>query len=127
MAKYSDFRVNFDIHPVREDLSLLEDDAAVKRSIRNLLTTHVGERFYDNVSLGSGLDDVLFENVTAEFETVVAEQIKRTLANYEPRALVRQVAVKAEEDQNRYSVDLIFSVKNIPNTYTLSLLLYRIR
>lgn len=127
MAKYSDFRVNVDIHPLKGDLVPLEDADAVKRSIRNLLTTRPGERFYDNIALGSGLDDVLFENVTREFEEVVSDQIKRTLANYEPRAIVKQVAVKAQEDQNRYAVDLMFSVKNLPSVFSLSLLLYRVR
>ena len=56
---YSDIPTNFTIHPVKEDLVLLYNEDAVKRSIRSLLLTDPYERFF-NPGLGSDLDNILF-------------------------------------------------------------------
>jgi len=64
---YSDIPTNFDVHPVKEDLVLVTNESAVKRSIRNLLLTDPYERFF-NPLIGSGIRQTLFENVSKDTE-----------------------------------------------------------
>lgn len=127
MPKYSDLKTNLDVHPIKQDLVLLEDVDAIKRSIKNICLTRPGERFYQNIDFGVGLDDFLFENITPGFVTIVEDQIKRAINNYEPRAIVNKVKVTVNESHNAYSAQITFTPRNIPTQATLSLILTRVR
>ena len=61
--KYKDLNLNFTRHPIKKDLIPLTDAAAVKRSIRNLVQIgHFEKPFHPEI--GSGVRDMLFENMT---------------------------------------------------------------
>jgi phage baseplate assembly protein W len=123
---YSDIPTNFDVHPVKEDLVLLTNEQAVKRSIRNLLLTDPFERFF-NPNLGAGIRQSLFENMSSDTEYVLKEKIKETITNYEPRASLYSVNVKALPDENAYFASLIFYITNNTAPITLDLILRRVR
>jgi len=123
---YSDIPTNLDVHPIKEDIVLLTNEAAVKRSIRNLLLTDPYERFF-NPGLGSGIRQSLFENMGLETEYILTEKIKETIINYEPRANLHSVKVKAQFDDNAYSATIVFSVLNRTTPVTLDLILRRVR
>jgi phage baseplate assembly protein W len=123
---YSDIPTNFDVHPVKEDLVLVTNESAVKRSIRNLLLTDPYERFF-NPLLGSGIRQTLFENVSKDTEFFLKEKITETIVNYEPRADLISVGVKALPDENAYSASIIFAISNSTQPVTLDLVLRRVR
>ena len=123
---YSDLTTNFTIHPVKGDLILLTNEDAVKRSIINLMFTDPYERFF-SPNIGAGLKAYLFENITQDTEFLIKEKIKEVITNYEPRANLINVSVKALQDQNMYSASIIFSVLNSINPVTLDILLRRVR
>ena len=123
---YSDLTTNFTIHPVKGDLILLTNEDAVKRSIINLMFTDPYERFF-SPNIGAGLKAYLFENITQDTEFLIKEKIKEAITNYEPRANLINVSVKALPDQNMYSASIIFSVLNSINPVTLDILLRRVR
>jgi phage baseplate assembly protein W len=123
---YSDLTTNFIIHPVKGDLILLTNENAVKRSIINLMFTEPYERFF-SPNIGAGLKAYLFENITQDTEFLIKEKIKEVITNYEPRANLINVSVKALPDQNMYSASIIFSVLNNINPVTLDVLLRRVR
>jgi phage baseplate assembly protein W len=123
---YSDIPTNFDIHPIKEDLVLITNETAVKRSIRNLLLTDPYERFF-NPQLGSGIRQVLFENVSKDTEFFLREKIRETILNYETRAILYDVEVKAVPDDHYYSVSIIFAISNSTQQVTLDLILRRVR
>ena len=123
---YSDIPTNFDVHPVKEDLVLVTNESAVKRSIRNLLLTDPYERFF-NPLIGSGIRQTLFENVSKDTEFFLKEKITETIVNYEPRADLISVGVKALPDENAYSASIIFAVSNSTQPVTLDLVLRRVR
>jgi phage baseplate assembly protein W len=125
-AFYSDITTNFDIHPVKEDLVLLTNEQAVKRSIRNLLLTDPGERFF-RPNIGAGIRQSLFENISRDTEFIIKEKIVETVKNYEPRASLYSVNVKALPDENAYSASIIFYVTNNTSPITLDLILRRVR
>jgi len=123
---YSDIPSNFNIHQIKEDLVLLTNEDAVKRSIRSLLLTDPYERFF-NPDLGAGIRHSLFENVSADTEYVLKEKIRETIINYEPRAKLYSVNVTALPDDNAYSATIVFSIINSSTQITLDLILKRVR
>jgi phage baseplate assembly protein W len=123
---YSDLTTNLSVHPIKGDLLLLSDEAAVKRSIINLMYTEPYERFF-NPSIGAGLKAYLFENISQDTEYIIKEKIIEVISNYEPRANIINVSVKALPDQNLYNASIIFSVLNNVNPVTLEVILRRVR
>ena len=123
---YSDIGTNLDVHPIKEDLILLTNEAAVKRSIRNLLLTDPYERFF-HPGIGSGIKHSLFENINSDTEFIIKERIRETIINYEPRAILYSVTVKALPDENSYSASIVFSVVYNTTPVTLDLVLKRVR
>ena len=100
---------------------------AVKRSIRNLiLTNHFEKPFHPEI--GSGVRDMLFENMTPVTSHILARKIEDVILNFEPRA--RLVGVRAEPilDRNTYEVTIEFYVVNQPTELVdLSVMLERLR
>ena len=123
---YSDFYSNFDLELVKKDLRSYKNEDSVKRSIRNILLTDKGERFF-NPTFGSDIRKMLFENFSPSTEQVVVDLIKTAIGNHEPRANVIDVSVSGDPDQNSMYVNIVFSVINKAEPVTLELILNRIR
>lgn len=123
---YSDITTNFNIHPIKGDLMLLTDADAVKRSIRNLVFTDPFERFF-NPLLGGGINASLFENISRDTEDIIKIRITETIENYEPRANLISVKVKAFPDQNAYNVTIVFSINSSVQPIQLDFILRRVR
>lgn len=123
---YSDFYSNFDLELVKRDLLSYKNEDSVKRSIRNILLTDKGERFF-NPTFGSDIRKMLFENFSPSTEQVVADLIKTAIGNHEPRANVIDVNVSGNPDQNSMYINIVFSVINKAEPVTLELILNRIR
>ena len=119
---YSDIDFNFTKKPVVGDIALTYDTQAVIKSIRNLLLTKHYERFF-NPDLGSNLDAILFENVGNMPASLLENQIRTMIGNYEPRASLVDVIVDPDPDRNSYNVTLTFYITNatLPTTVTLIL------
>lgn len=84
------------------------------------------ERFF-NPNIGAGLKAYLFENISQDTEYIIKEKIIEVISNYEPRANIINVSVKALPDQNLYTASIIFSVLNNVNPVTLEVILRRVR
>jgi len=84
---YRDLDLDFILHPVTEDLSLLYNDNSIKRSVRNLIKTNYNERPF-RPRLGSNITALLFENVDPITISVMKDEISNLLSNYEPRIAV---------------------------------------
>jgi hypothetical protein len=125
-ARYKDFYTNLDAHPVRKDLFVLEDADAIQTSIKNILFTNYGERFFQP-EFGSGIKHLLFENITAETEYTLRRKIEISIRNYEPRVSYLEVYVNGIPDENTYVVTIYFSIVNRPENYKFNLILNRVR
>ena len=124
---YKDLNLNFTRHPVKGTLSALTDVAAVKRSVRNLVMyNHYEKPFHPEI--GSGVRDILFENMTPITANALQRKIQDTIKNFEPRALLAAVEVIPNLDNNRYEVIVEFYLQNAPNELVdISFALERIR
>jgi phage baseplate assembly protein W len=123
---YSDIDFTFTKRPVVGDIALSYDNQAVIRSIRNLLLTNHFERPF-NPSLGSGINALLFEPVSTITASLLENEIRTMIKNYEPRALLDRLDVSPSEDQNAYNVYLSFYIENATLPTTVTLLLERNR
>ncbi|PCJ96779.1 MAG: hypothetical protein COA52_00810 [Hyphomicrobiales bacterium] len=123
---YSDLKRDFERHPVKRDITLATNEIAVKNSIINLIFTGPYER-YRKPTLGAGIPQDLFENISPETEYQVEKRIEETITNYEPRANLISVKALAQNDLNNYVVTITFSVKNSFDPITISQILRRIR
>jgi phage baseplate assembly protein W len=123
---YSDFFVNFNAHPNTGFLLKRTDIEAVKRSIRNLLSTEQGERIY-NENYGSRIRSLLFELPTSINKEQLKSSIESAIENYEPRADLKEVVVGLSNDETTYVIDVYFSVINNPNLQNLQIKMDRVR
>ena len=57
---FKDISLSFEPHPVTKDLPVLKNEAAIRRSVRNIVETIQGERFFDSL-FGSDVRSTLFE------------------------------------------------------------------
>lgn len=123
---YSDFYDNFAVHPTKKDLLRATNEAAVKTSIRNLLLTNRGEHFFEGESIGSDVTRQLFEHTGPATEGVVADLIKSTINNHEPRCRLIDVRVDVG-DERQMVATIIFSLINKQEPITLEVALDRVR
>jgi phage baseplate assembly protein W len=123
---YSDLDLRFIPQPGTKDVSLSFDDQAVIRSVRNLLLTKPFERLFQP-NVGSQIDALLFEPITALTATMLKDQIVQTIKNYEPRAAIASIDVNAYPDQDGYSVALFFYIGNNSQPTGVNLVLKRSR
>jgi len=123
---YSDFNSNLDKTYINNDVLLNINEDSVKQSIKNILQTNTGERFF-NPSFGSDVNRMLFENFSSASEQIVSDLIKTSINNFEPRANILDVIVNGSPDENYMEVTIIFSVINRSEPVTLELILNRIR
>ena len=100
---YKDLNLNFTKHPIKQTLTPLTDVAAVKRSVRNLVMyNHYEKPFHPEI--GSGVRDLLFENMTPFVSNTLRKLIEDTITNFEPRVRLAEVAVNPNFDNNQYEV-----------------------
>ena len=124
---YKDLNLNFTKHPVKKDIVPLSGAAAVKRSVRNLVQYgHFEKPFHPEI--GSGIRDLLFENMTPFTANTLARKIEDVITNFEPRALLAGVEVIPRMDTNEYQVTVEFYIQNTPaELVDLSFTLERLR
>ena len=123
---WKDLNLNFTRNTVTNDIVKIEGVNAVKRSVRNLINTNHYERFF-HPELGSGIRELLFENMTPLTEIYLAKKIEEVLVNYEPRVRLIQVLVRGNPDQNQYNIMIEFYVVNHPEPVQIDTFLERLR
>ena len=123
---YRDLDLDFQVNSATKDIQKLSDVEAVKRSVRNLINTNHYERFF-HPELGSGIRELLFENMTPLTEIYLAKKIEEVLVNYEPRVRLVQVQVRGNPEQNQYNIMIEFYVVNHPEPVQIDTFLERLR
>ena len=106
---FKDISLSFSPHPVTKDLPVLLNERAIVRSVRNLVETIPTERFFNSL-LGTDIRDSLFENFTTTTVTVIEDQVRETIRNFEPRVGEIGVEVEARPDANELEVKVLFEI-----------------
>ena len=104
--------MDFERNPVTNDVNVVEDIIAIKRSVKNLVQTNFYERPFQP-ELGCGIRELLFENFTPMTRVFLERKIQEVIVNYEPRVALESVVVTPNEDQNSYRLQINFFVVGI--------------
>ena len=106
---FKDISLSFDPHPITKDLPVLRNERAITRSVRNLVQTIPGERFFNPI-LGSGVRSLLFDFVDIATADSIEEEILTTISNFESRVNNVQVQVDPRPDRNNFDVTVYFDI-----------------
>ena len=123
---YSDFLINFDKNPVTSNLAKITNEDEIKSSIRNIIETRLGERFY-NPLFGSKVANALFELTSELTSTLLKSTCEQAIKNNESRATVKDVEVQLLEDSNACSITIFFEAINKPGILQNVVIVKRIR
>ena len=107
---FKDISMSFQVNPLTNDLIAIKNATAIARSLRNLVLTTPGERFF-NENLGSQVNNLLFENVDDVTAIAIRKEIINVIENYEPRVKLLKVSVRANIDD--YNMDVIIAYEII--------------
>lgn len=123
---YSDLDLDFLRKPGSKDITKKIGEAAIQRSIRNLIFTNFYDRPFQP-KIGSNVYKLLFSNVNEITAILLSDAIKEVIANFEPRCTLTAVDVVPNEDSNAYTATIFYKIKNRPEPYVFDIFLERIR
>ncbi len=106
---FKDISLSFDVHPITKDITVLKNADAIKRSLRNIIQTIQGERFF-NPTFGSEIASSLFDFVDIGSASVLEELVKIAIMNEEPRVSNPQVEVIPKIDDNGFEITIYFDI-----------------
>lgn len=109
---FQDLSMSFQVNPLNYDLISLKNEAAIARSLRNLVLTSKGERLF-NQNLGSGVKRLLFDNVDFLSADNIKTEIENVINNYEPRVRLIEVIVNPDEDNHNFNVTINYFIQGI--------------
>jgi len=110
--KFKDISMSFESNPLNDDLISLSDTSAIARSIRNIVFTSPGEKFF-NPDFGSRISESLFENVDEVSALAIEDEIKSSIINFEPRVNLLNTKVVPNPDDNEMNVTIEYEITGI--------------
>ena len=110
---FKDINLSFKRHPVTNDVVTIRDEDAIKRSVRNIIFTILGEKPFEP-EFGSIINEALFELNTDLNEIRISDEIKNSLENYEPRISGISVSVSVYPDSNELNCTVQYDITGLP-------------
>ena len=110
--KFKDVSMSFETNPLNDDLVSLSDTTAIARSLRNIVFTQPGEKFF-NPDFGSRISESLFENVDEVSALAIEDEIKSSIINFEPRVNLLNTNVVPNPDDNEMNVTIEYEITGI--------------
>jgi len=111
---FKDINLSFKRHPVTNDVVAIRDEDAIKRSVKNIIFTILGEKPF-SPTFGSVINESLFELNTSLSEIRVADDISSALLNFEPRISEIDVTVTVEPDSHELNCTVQYEIVGIPS------------
>ena len=110
---FKDINLSFKRHPVTNDVLTIRNEDAIKRSVRNIIFTILGEKPFEP-NFGSVINNTLFDLSTNLNEIRVSDEIKQSLLNYEPRIDNIEVTTSIYPDSNELNCIIQYDIVGIP-------------
>ena len=110
--EFKDISMSFKVNPLNDDLIALKNSSAIARSIRNIVFTRPGEKFF-NPNFGSRVSESLFENVDNSSAIVIRDEIRNSIKNFEPRVKLLIVFVRPNSEFNEMNVTIEYEIIGI--------------
>ena len=106
---FKDISMTFQANPLTNDLIALKNENAIARSVRNIVFTLPGEKFF-NENFGSRISKSLFENIDDLSAIAISDEIRESIRNYEPRVNLISVQTFPDFDNNTFDVTIIYEI-----------------
>jgi len=106
---FKDISMSFESNPLTDDLIALKNENAIARSIKNIVFTLPGEKFFDP-EFGSDISAALFENIDDISGGIIEDQLRQSINNYEPRVELLSVRTNPNYDNNAFDVTITYEI-----------------
>ena len=106
---FKDISMSFQVNPLNYDLIGLKNENAIARSVRNIVFTLPGEKFFDE-NFGSRISASLFENIDDITAGQIVDEITQSIENYEPRVNLLKVQAFPNFDNNQFEVAIVYEI-----------------
>ena len=110
---FKDISLSFSKHPVTNDVIVLKNEDAIKKSVINLCRTRINERFFNEL-LGTSIEDSLFETNLNDISSFLEREITVLLENFEPRINLTNVFVDSLIDSNELQIRIQYDITGLP-------------
>jgi len=110
---FKDINLSFKRHPVTNDVLTVRDEDAIKRSVKNIIFTIIGEKPFEP-DFGSVINDSLFDLSTNLSEIRVSDEIRQSLLNFEPRIENIDITVTVAPDSNELNCTVQYDIIGLP-------------
>ena len=110
---FKDISLSFSRHPVTNDVTVLKNQDAIKKSVVNLCRTKFNERFFNDL-IGTSVDDSLFELIDSGIGDVLEREIDALLKNFEPRINLSDINVITDQDSNALEIKITYQIVGLP-------------
>ena len=110
---FKDISLSFTKHPVTNDVTVLRNEDAIKKSVVNLCRTRLNERFFNEL-LGTSIEDSLFETNLDDISSFLEREITVLLKNYEPRITLRHVIIDSLVDSYELHIRIEYEITGLP-------------
>ena len=110
---FKDINLSFKRHPVTNDVVTISNEDAIKRSVKNIIFTILGEKPFIP-QFGSVINESLFDLNTNLSEIRITDEIKSSLLNYEPRIDNIEVTVQVSPDRNEMNCTVQYDIVGLP-------------
>ena len=113
---FKDISMTFQSNPLNDDLIALKNENAIARSIRNIVFTLPGEKFF-NASFGSRITESLFDNIDEITATIIVDEIRESIETYEDRVQLINVLADPNFENNSFDVTITYEIigRNVPS------------
>ena len=109
---FKDISLSFTRHPVTNDVTVLKNEDAIKKSVINLCRTRINERFFNDL-LGTSIEDSLFETNLNDITSFLEKEISTLLKNYEPRIRLTNVIVESLVDSYELQIRVEYEITGL--------------
>ena len=110
---FKDICLSFTRHPVTNDVTVLKNEDAIKKSVINLCRTRINERFFNDL-LGTSIEDSLFETNLDDIASFLEREITVLLKNFEPRIRLTSVIVESLVDSYELQIRIEYDITGLP-------------
>ena len=110
---FKDINLSFKRHPVTNDLVAIKNEDAIKKSVKNIIFTILGEKPFLPL-FGSKMNSSLFELDTTLNQVRISDEITQSLSSYEPRIDNIEVTVQIYADSNELNCTVQYDIVGIP-------------
>ena len=110
---FKDISLSFTRHPVTNDVTVLKNEDAIKKSVINLCRTRINERFFNEL-LGTSIEDSLFETNLNDIASFLEREISVLLKNFEPRITLTNVIVESLVDSYELQIRVEYEITGLP-------------